>query len=348
MAQPSDSSTYQTTDARSDASLLLKVRDLQVGYQTPSGLAHAVAGVSFDIHDGELVGIVGESGCGKSTLARALLNLIEHPGRIQDGTVQMRGYGDLLALGRRSRAIRRVRGAQISYVAQNPFSALNPILKIEDQFKNIMTAHRGRVSRTEAHDLALQMLDAVGIAGPARVLSGYAHELSGGMAQRVVIAMAFLLEPRLIIADEPTTGLDVTVQRQILDLIRTLLADSNRGMLLVTHDLGVVAQYCQRVMVMYAGKLVEDGLVSTVFRTPAHPYTAALLAAVPEPGHALVRLRGTVPNLVDYPVGCPFRERCDHAFEACHTMPRLERMPDGQRAACHLDEGVSAHVDHPS
>lgn len=190
--------------------------------------------------------------------------------------------------------------------------------------------------------MSLAMLQKVGIQGPERILKGYAHQLSGGMAQRVVMAISLVLSPRLVIADEPTTGLDVTIQRQILDMIIELLEEERRAMLLVTHDLGVVAQYCHRVIVMYAGKIVEEGPVSEVFVTPAHPYTQALLAAIPRPGHQLVSLRGRVPSLVDYPTGCPFKDRCDHAFEACQTEePLLRDLAGIRQFACHLEKGVS-------
>lgn len=190
--------------------------------------------------------------------------------------------------------------------------------------------------------MSLAMLESVGIQGPERILKGYAHQLSGGMAQRVVMAIALVLNPRLVIADEPTTGLDVTIQRQILDMVMELLERDRRAMLLVTHDLGVVAQYCHRVIVMYAGKIVESGPVSEVFVSPSHPYTQALLAAIPRPGHDLVSLRGRVPSLVDYPTGCPFKDRCDHAFEPCEgTEPLLRELSVGRRFACHLEKGVT-------
>jgi peptide/nickel transport system ATP-binding protein len=321
---------------------LLRVEDLRVEYDTREGVLTAVDGASFEIADGEIVGIVGESGCGKSTTARGVLNLIESPGRVTGGQVHLRDRGDLTRI--RHRELRQVRGADIGYIAQNPFGSLNPILRLEDQFRNVLRAHRGRISRREARELALTRLREVGIAGPERVLDGYAHELSGGMAQRVVIAMAFLLDPRLVIADEPTTGLDVTVQRQILDLIGTLVRSHQRGMVLVTHDLGVVAQYCDRVLVMYAGRVVESGPVREVFRRPAHPYTDALVASIPRPGKELVRLEGTVPSLIDRPSGCAFANRCAFAFEACVVDPHLAPVSTGQLAACHLEDGVTAHV----
>jgi oligopeptide/dipeptide ABC transporter ATP-binding protein len=317
---------------------LLEVDNLHTRFHTHRGLVHAVNGISFQMREGELVGLVGETGCGKSVTARSILGLIRPPGRIAEGRIIYDG-NDLRELSRRD--FRKLRGTGISFVPQNPWGALNPILRIERQFRNVIRAHTD-ASRQECWDMSLAMLQKVGIQGPERILKGYAHQLSGGMAQRVVMAISLVLSPRLVIADEPTTGLDVTIQRQILDMIIELLEEERRAMLLVTHDLGVVAQYCHRVIVMYAGKIVEEGPVSEVFVTPAHPYTQALLAAIPRPGHQLVSLRGRVPSLVDYPTGCPFKDRCDHAFEACQTEePLLRDLAGIRQFACHLEKGVS-------
>jgi peptide/nickel transport system ATP-binding protein len=319
---------------------LLEVRGLTTEFDTPEGTVHAVNGVTFDVQSGHVVGVVGETGCGKSVTVRSVLGLVRPPGKVVAGSATFDGT-DLVALA--PRQLRDIRGRKIGFIAQNPFSALNPILPIGKQFHNIIRAHE-RTSSPASTRRAHQLLKEVGIAGADRVLQGYAHELSGGMAQRVVIAMALILDPRLVIADEPTTGLDLTVQRQILDLTRALVSKHGRAMLLVTHDLGVVANYCDEVVVMYAGQVVEQGPVSRVFGQPGHPYTAALLAAIPRRGHELVHLPGRIPSLIDYPVGCPFAPRCSHAFEPCSREdPALLERATGHAFACHLSQGVSAH-----
>ncbi|MFY1621906.1 ABC transporter ATP-binding protein [Micromonospora sp. HUAS LYJ1] len=318
---------------------LLEVSGLTTRFDTPAGLVHAVNGVDFHVDRAEIVGVVGESGCGKSVTIRSILGLVRPPGRVVDGTARFNGV-DLLALS--GAELRRLRGKEIGFIAQNPFSALNPVMRIRRQFAKIMAAHGVR-SEGEAHDRARAALADVGIAGPDRVLDGYAHQLSGGMAQRVVIAMAMLLNPTFVIADEPTTGLDLTVQRQILDLIRAMVKEHERSMLLVTHDLGVVAQYCDRVVVMYAGQVIEHGTVREVLGTPGHPYTRALIRAIPRPGQPLVHLTGRLPDLVDYPAGCPFQARCPHAFEPCtRVVPEPVTTASGHTYRCHLPQEKEA------
>ncbi len=317
---------------------MLEVRGITTTYQTRRGTVHAVNDVSFDVRAGEVVAIVGESGCGKSATIRSILGLIRPPGQVLRGQAFFQGR-DLLAMS--PRTLRKVRGDQIGFVAQNPFGALNPILRIRKQFHNVITAHRGRMPKAKTREMALEMLRAVGIPGPERVLDGYAHELSGGMAQRVVIAMAMVLHPALVVADEPTTALDVTIQRQILDLMRDLVLRDGRSMLLVTHDLGVVAQYCDRVIVMYAGKVVETGSVREVFERPAHPYTRALLRSVPRRGQSVHTLRGRVADLINYPAGCPFADRCELVMDRCHTEPPTARTAFGvetRTTSCHRSE----------
>jgi len=290
---------------------------------------------------------VGESGCGKSATVRTVLGLVRYPGRVVEGEVLLDGK-DLLRASKRE--LRQVRGDKIGFVAQNPFAALNPILKIERQFHNVITAHRGRSSKSSTRRQAREMLVAVGIPGPDRILDGYAHELSGGMAQRVVIAMALVLDPQLVIADEPTTALDVTIQGQILDLLKRKSVDEGRSLVLVTHDLGVVAQYCDRVVVMYAGKVVETGPVKEVLGGPSHPYTLGLLRSVPRRGTKVQPLPGRVPSLINYPVGCPFASRCTFAIERCtEEAPELSPVSTGgngpRAASCHVDaEEVIASV----
>lgn len=326
---------------------MLDVQGITTRFHTRRGTVRAVNDVSFRVAQGEVVGIVGESGSGKSATIRSILGLIRHPGVVESGAAYLNGQ-DLLAMSRRE--LQRVRGADIGFVAQNPFGSLNPILPIEAQFRNVVRAHRRGVSRDEIHDMALAMLEVVGIPGPSRILDGYSHELSGGMAQRVVMALAMLLDPQLVVADEPTTALDVTIQRQILELLRDLVLQQDRSLLLVTHDLGVVAQFCDRVVVFYAGKVVETGPTAQVFRDPSHPYTLGLLESVPRRGQRVRPLEGRVPDLIDYPSGCPYAARCRYAFDRCHEVaPELEPVggfTDPHReASCHLSsEEVGADV----
>jgi ABC-type dipeptide/oligopeptide/nickel transport system ATPase component len=257
----------------------LQVRELETEFHTPRGVVRALHGVSFEVQDNEIVGIVGESGSGKSTVVRSITKLLMPPGKVSAGNVNFAGR-NLLDLPERE--MRQIRGKEIGFIAQNPFSALNPVTRIEKQFANIAKAHGVKVDASE-RSRALQLLESTGVRDPGRVMRGYAHELSGGMAQRVVIAMALYLNPQLVIADEPTTALDLTVQRQVLDTLRRLTVESGRSMLIVTHDLGVVASYCNRVLVMYRGNIVEQGLVEDVFVRPRHPYTISLLNSVVRP-----------------------------------------------------------------
>jgi len=310
---------------------LLEVRDLAIEFPTRGGTVHAVNRVSFDVQRGEIVGLVGETGCGKSVTARALIGLTRSPGRLSSGTIAFEG--EVLG-GGSAPDWRRIRGSSVALVPQNAVAALNPVLRIGKQFENALRAH-GRGGPSAMH-AARDMLGRVGISDPDRVLRSYAHELSGGMAQRVVIGMATILAPRMLIADEPTSSLDLTIQRQILDLLSDLSRRESLAILVVTHDLGVVAQYCERVLVMYAGKIVEHGPVLEVMRAPAHPYTRALVAAIPVPGQRPTSLRGSLPDLVNYPPGCPFRDRCDMAVAECASVePPL--LPNGPRmVACHV------------
>jgi ABC-type dipeptide/oligopeptide/nickel transport system ATPase component len=261
----------------------LHVQDLVTEFHSRGGVTRALHGISFDVGANEVVGIVGESGSGKSTVVRSVIKLLMPPGRVMEGTAEFHGQ-DLIRLPERQ--IRHIRGKEIGFVAQNPFSALNPVVRIEKQFANIAKAH-GLRADAELRGRALDLLASSGVNQPERVMRGYAHELSGGMAQRVVIAMALYLNPRLVIADEPTTALDLTVQRQVLDTLTRLTKGSGRSMLIVTHDLGVVANYCDRVLVMYRGRIVEHGPVSEVFVRPKDPYTVSLLDSVVQPKAAV-------------------------------------------------------------
>ncbi len=274
------SATPEYDDERRSATVL-EVAGLHVRIATPEGEVHPVRGVDLTVHRGEIVGIVGESGCGKSTTVKGILKLL---GNTSTVTAERIALGDADLLAAKPRLMREIRGNRIGFVAQNPFGSLNPIYSIERQFWELHKAHGRKLSRAENREVALGMLNGVGIATPERVLDGYAHQLSGGMAQRVVIALATTLSPELLIADEPTTGLDATVQAQIMDLMAHVVVEEDRSMLLVTHDLGVIAQYCQRVIVMYDGLIVEDGEVKDVMVSPQHEYTRKLVGSVPKTG----------------------------------------------------------------
>ncbi len=265
--------------------LVLDVRNLAVTIDTPDGQVNPVKGVDLQVRPGEIVGIMGESGCGKSTTIKGILRLLGSNATVSADRIDLVGQADLASAT--PREMRRIRGRHIGFVAQNPFGSLNPIYSIERQFHELQKAHGTKVGRKESREIALEMLRGVGIVAPERVLAGYAHQLSGGMAQRVVIALATTLGPQLLFADEPTTGLDATVQAQILDLISGLVHTEGRSMVLVTHDLGVIAQYCQRAVVMYGGEVVEAGDVHQVMVDPQHPYTRKLISSVPKAGEKL-------------------------------------------------------------
>jgi oligopeptide/dipeptide ABC transporter ATP-binding protein len=293
---------------------LLDVRGLATSFHTTDGVVRAVTGVDFHVNRGEVFGLVGESGCGKSVTSLSIMRLIARPGRIEGGEVLFGGT-DLLKL--RDRQMREVRGERISMIFQQPTSSLNPVYDVGTQVGEMLELHR-RMKRREARERALELLGMVGIPDPRRRLDAFPHELSGGMAQRVMIAMALALEPELLIADEPTTALDVTIQAQILDVIRSLQRETNTAMILITHDLGVVAEMCDRVAVMYAGEIVEQSSVSTLFEEPKHPYTRGLIGSVPVLGstrESLVTIPGSVPNLIELPVGCRFAPRCTDRVE---------------------------------
>lgn len=310
---------------------VLDVRGLKVAFRGLRQTLHAVNGVDLQIGRGECLGLVGESGCGKSTAVRAMLGLIRPPGVITGGESGFQGK-DLIALKPRERL--EVLGRDIGFITQNPFRVLNPVLPVYKQFRKMMAAHGLKPLAKESRELAAKALLDVGLRDPDRVLSGYAHQLSGGMAQRVCIAMSTLLKPELVVADEPTTALDVTVQREILDLLREKTAGG--ATLIVTHDLSVVAQYCDRVAVMYAGVVVEEGSTYDVFNRPTHPYTKALLASVPRRGADLYELGGTVANLFSEPTSCSFANRCSLVREVCRQqLPELLPLDDsGHRRAC--------------
>ena len=319
---------------------LLEVDSLQVHFRTHGSINRAVDGLSFHVDKGETLAIVGESGCGKSVTAMALLRLIpEPPGRIA-GSIRFMGK-DILSLS--DRELRAIRGNDISMIFQEPMSSLNPVLTIGWQIQETLQLHQG-LERTAARIKAEELLSMVGIAEPRRSLGAYPHQMSGGMRQRTMIAMALACSPKLLIADEPTTALDVTIQAQILDLMLDLKRRIGTSIILITHDLGVVAEVAERVVVMYAGRKVEEAPVAELFSTPRHPYTRGLLGAVPQLGSAsagadqrLVEIPGLVPQLTRRIDGCIFAERCPSAIDICRQVsPGLEVKAPKHLAACHL------------
>ena len=322
---------------------LLRVRDLVTSFRTDASVLRAVDGVSFDVPEGATVGLVGESGCGKSVTSLSILRLIPSPpGRIESGSIQFRGR-ELLSL--REREMRDVRGNQISMIFQEPMTSLNPVYVVGSQIIEAIRLHRD-VSRKEARARAIQMLRLVGIPSPETTADAYPHELSGGMRQRVMIAMALSCEPSLLIADEPTTALDVTIQAQILELLRRLQSELKMSILLITHDLGVIAEYTSHVLVMYAGKVVESAPVEALFAHPKHPYTRGLLESLPRPAvkpatpnekrPRLPMIKGMVPDLRHLPSGCRFADRCPLVIDECtRAEPELFDVGDGRLSRCY-------------
>ncbi len=326
--------------AYSAAEPLLEVRDLSTWFHTRHGVAKAVDGIDFKINRGEVLGIVGESGCGKSVTALSIMQLIAPPGRIESGEVRFEGRNLLELTATQMTALR---GESISMIFQDPSSSLNPVAQIGLQISEVYELHRA-ARRKAGLRQATDMLSKVGIPDPARRAKSYPHEMSGGMAQRVMIAMALACEPRLLIADEPTTALDVTIQAQILDLMRNLQRESGMAIILITHDLGVVAEMADRVAVMYAGEIVEETDVHTLFSAPQHPYTQSLLGSIPVLGQTrdtLTVIPGTVPNLADLPRGCRFASRCrarvENKLEICtEQRPGFVELAQGHRVRCWL------------
>ncbi|HTG47453.1 MAG TPA: ABC transporter ATP-binding protein [Actinomycetota bacterium] len=317
---------------------LLALEHVHVGFATDEGVVSAVSDVSLAVNAGEIFGLVGESGCGKTTLAMAAMGLLPHSASVH-GAVRFEGR-DLVGLPEED--LRRLRGDRISMVFQDPMTSLDPAFPIGDQVAETIRAHRD-VDKQQARARALELLAGVGIPEPERRYGDAPHRLSGGMRQRVVIATALANEPALLLADEPTTALDVTIQSQVLDLLRDLRARLRTTIVLITHDLGVIAQICDRVGVMYAGQLVEVAPVADIFRAPRHPYTQALLAALPsqqqEPGTLRV-IPGRVPNLVTPPPGCRFAGRCPSVMDVCTTVPPLAHETDAHLIACWLSEAT--------
>ena len=320
---------------------LLSVSHLTTVFDTPDGSVRAVDDVSFEIRAGETVGLVGESGSGKSVTALSIMRLVQPPGRIAGGSLSFKGR-DLLTLDERT--MRTVRGADITLIFQEPMTALNPVFRVGDQIAETLRVH-GRASRREARTAAVDLLRAVRIPDAASRVNDYPHQLSGGMRQRVLIAMSLACQPSLVIADEPTTALDVTIQAEILDLLREMKSALHLSLLLITHDLGVIAETADRVAVMYAGRIVETGPVRAIFREPAHPYTRGLLASMPggRPGRRLLAIDGSVPLLGALPPGCAFNPRCPDRFEPCTAAPPPDYVVGPERAAkCYLHDRQSA------
>jgi peptide/nickel transport system ATP-binding protein len=315
---------------------LLSVRDLRTWFHTFAGTVKAVNGVSFDVMPGQVMGLVGESGGGKSVVGFSILGLIDPPGRIEGGQILF--DGEDLAAAPEDR-LRRIRGREIGMVFQDPMTSLNPVHTVGAQMDEVLRLHTD-LDAAARRARCVEMLESVGISQAADRLRAYPHQFSGGMRQRVVIAIAMLARPRLLIADEPTTALDVTIQAQILRLMRRRIADDGASMILVTHDLAVVAEMVDRITVLYAGRVVENGPVRQVVDTPAHPYTRGLIDSIPNPAHRLPRLRqipGTVPDVRNLPAGCAFRARCPRAQAICAAQePELKLWRDGQSAACHF------------
>ena len=316
---------------------LLEVRNLTTQFFTSAGTVQAVDNVSFDIDEGETVAVVGESGCGKSVSALSILRLIPWPpGKIVGGSIRFLEQ-DLLSLS--DDEIRKIRGRQISMVFQEPMTSLNPVLSIGLQLTETMEHHLG-LSSAEAHKRAVELLTMVGISEPERRLSQYPHHLSGGMRQRVMIALALSCEPKLIIADEPTTALDVTIQATILELIESMIDRFGMSLIFITHNLGVVAHACDTIGVMYASHIVELASKREIFKNPQHPYTQGLLNSIPRLDHQskyLTPIKGLVCNMMNPPTGCKFHPRCDHAMEICSKeIPKMKEIAPNHFAACHL------------
>ncbi len=317
---------------------VLELIGLETVFETRQGALRAVAGIDLAVQAGEILGLVGESGSGKSVTGFSIMGLIDPPGRIRSGEIRYRGR-NLLALSEAE--LRKLRGNEIAMVFQDPMMTLNPVLRIDTQLMETIQAHAD-VSRSEARARALKGLADVGIPAPEERLRAYPHQLSGGMRQRVAIAIALINNPRLLIADEPTTALDVTIQAQILELVQRLCRERGTALVWITHDLSVVASLAHRLAVMYAGQIIEEGPVDALLDAPRHPYTRGLIESLPghaEPGARLNQIPGMTPSLARLPTGCPFRPRCSRSLEICQTLP--ENLSDGpRRLRCHNPFGA--------
>jgi len=314
---------------------LLEVSDLRTYFFTEAGVVKALEGISLEVYKGQTVGLVGESGSGKSVTAQSVLRIVPRPGKIVSGSVKFEGEE---LLSKSENEMRKLRGPKMAIVFQDPTTSLNPVYTVEKQLTDILVLHRD-LSREEASKRALSLLERVGISEPEKRLKAYPHELSGGMKQRIAIARALSCEPVLLFADEPTTNLDVTIQAQVLELLKQLQKELNMTMVMITHDMGIIADLTERVTVLYAGKVMEIADTPTLFRSPKHPYTEALLKAVPSvrQTRALEVIPGNIPNLIEPPTGCVFHPRCKYAKDICMKQdPPLEKVTEGHFAACHF------------
>ena len=317
---------------------LLEVKNLHVSFFTPAGEVKAVNGISYDVDYDEVMGIVGESGSGKSVEAYSIIGLLQSPGKVMEGSITLEGE-DMLA--KTPSEMVDYRGSQVAMIFQNPMTCLNPVYTIGNQLTEALRAHDKSISKEAADKRAMEMLEQVGINNVEKRMKQYPHELSGGMRQRVMIAMGLICHPKLLIADEPTTALDVTIQAQILELMKELQKKNHMGIIFITHNLGVVAEVCDKVSVMYAGKMVEQGPVDDIFYEPGHPYTMGLLRSMPrvdaESYERLIPIEGSPVDMLNPPEGCPFAPRCEHAMKVClQKMPPYVELGDNHRAACWL------------
>ncbi len=323
---------------------ILQVKGLETSFYTHLGEVQSVRNVSFDICKGEVVGIVGESGSGKSITCMSIMKLLQHPGKIKNGQVLFKGE-DLVT--KTPKEMRKIQGDEISMIFQDPMTALNPVYTIGNQMTEVIMAHKN-LKKEQAETIAIKMLEAVGIPSPETRIKNYPHEFSGGMRQRAIIAMALSCEPELLIADEPTTALDVTIQAQILDLLKGLREQLDTSIIFITHDLGVIAELCDRVIVMYGGMMMEEAPVNELFKNPQNPYTIGLLKSVPNPEiltkQTLIPIPGSPPDMLHPPKGCPFCSRCEFAIKKCLVdMPEVYEVSNGHRTRCHLH-----HIDAPA
>ncbi len=322
---------------RNENRKLLEVKDLRVSFFTPVGEVKAVGGITYDLNYGEVMGIVGESGSGKSVEAYSIMGLLQSPGRVVGGSITFDGE-DVLA--KNPKEMQDFRGNSVSMIFQNPMTCLNPVYTVGNQLIEAVRCHK-KVTKAEAKAKAIQMLELVGINNPERRMGQFPHEFSGGMRQRVMIAMGLICDPKMLIADEPTTALDVTIQAQIIELMKDIQKKTGMAIVFITHNLGVVAEICDRVSVMYAGKIVEQGDVEDIFYRPRHPYTLGLLRSMPrvdaEEYERLIPIEGTPVDMLNPPSGCPFGPRCEHCMNICLRMepPRID-LGKGHTAACWL------------
>ncbi len=314
---------------------ILEIRDLKSYFFTEKGVAPAVDGLNLDIPKGKIIGLVGESGCGKSMTAKSIMGLLKYPGRIAGGSIL---FNDTDLTQFKDKELRKLCGNEISMIFQEPMTSLNPVLKVGRQVRETLLVHNRSLSKEEAKRQVIEMFARVGIPEPAKRYDCYPHQLSGGLRQRVMIAMAIVCKPKLLIADEPTTALDVTIEAQILRLIKELQAETGMSVLIITHNLGVVAEICDYVYVMYAGKIMEKAETYELFDHTAHPYTQGLLASIPRIGRSTERLHtipGVVPNLLHLPAGCAFCNRCECADQRCHQeKPDLNQVAEGHYSRC--------------